>query len=173
MHVVEARNLTGQVMLEEIVPESSVELFVTVPPVDEGLSKVLASHFVLCIPLVAQLATGIPMLIEKSVRPALHRIVGERRGSTPAVDVDGFARFGDSETFPSGAWPQDAAANTHKQAGRQRTSLTRASSCSGHVTKRFNILATLKQGNEGMYSNASGYVHMGLRLHWGKCITGQ
>ena len=42
-----------------------------------------------------------------------------------------------------------------------------------HVTKRFRILATLKQGNESMYSNTSGYVHMGLRLDWGTGITGQ
>ena len=42
-----------------------------------------------------------------------------------------------------------------------------------HVKKRFRILATLKQGNKGMYSNTSGYVHMGLRLDWGKGITGQ
>ena len=42
-----------------------------------------------------------------------------------------------------------------------------------HVTKRFRILATLKQGNKSMYSNTSGYVHMGLRLNWGKGITGQ
>ena len=31
----------------------------------------------------------------------------------------------------------------------------------------------LQQGNESMYSNTSGYVHMGLRLDWGKGITGQ
>ena len=43
-----------------------------------------------------------------------------------------------------GAWPRDAAADTHKQAGSQSTALTRAFSCSGHVTKRFRILATLK-----------------------------
>ena len=42
-----------------------------------------------------------------------------------------------------------------------------------HVTKRFRILATLKQGNKSMYSNTSGYVHMGLRLDWGKGITRQ
>ena len=41
-----------------------------------------------------------------------------------------------------------------------------------HVTKRFRILATLQRGNESMYSNTSGYVHMGLRLDWGKGITG-
>ena len=41
------------------------------------------------------------------------------------------------------------------------------------VSKRFRILATLKQGNKSMYSNTSGYVHMGLRLDWGKSITGQ
>ena len=63
-----------------------------------------------------------------------------------------------------GAWPRDAAADTHKQAGRQSTGLTGASSCSCHVTKRFRILATLKQGNRSMYSNTSEYVHMGLRL---------
>ena len=45
--------------------------------------------------------------------------------------------------------------------------------CSCHVTKRFRILATLQQGNESMYSNTSGYVHMGLRLDWGKGIKGQ
>ena len=60
-----------------------------------------------------------------------------------------------------GAWPRDAAVDTHKQAGRQGTVLTSASSCSGHVTKRFRILATLRQGNESMYSNTSGYVQMG------------
>ena len=42
-----------------------------------------------------------------------------------------------------------------------------------HVTKRFKILATLKQGNKNMYSNTSGYVHMGLRLDSGEDITGQ
>ena len=42
-----------------------------------------------------------------------------------------------------------------------------------HVTKRFRIDATLQQGNESMYSNTSAYVHMGLRLDWGKGIEGQ
>ena len=42
-----------------------------------------------------------------------------------------------------------------------------------HVTKRFRILANLQQGNESMYGNTSGYVHMGLRLDWSKGITGQ
>ena len=31
----------------------------------------------------------------------------------------------------------------------------------------------LQQGNESMYSNTSGYVHMVLTLDWGKGITGQ
>ena len=31
----------------------------------------------------------------------------------------------------------------------------------------------MKQGNKRMYSNTSGYGHMGLRLDWGKGITGQ
>ena len=61
--------------------------------------------------------------------------------------------------------------DTHKQAGRQSTALTGASLRSCHVTKRFRILATLKKGNESMYSNTSGYVHLELRLDWGKCIT--
>ena len=42
-----------------------------------------------------------------------------------------------------------------------------------HVTKRFRILATLQRGNKSMYNNTSGYVHMGLRLDWGKGIMGQ
>ena len=42
------------------------------------------------------------------------------------------------------------AVDTHKQAGRQSTALTGASSRSCHVTKRFRILATLKQGNKSM-----------------------
>ena len=78
-----------------------------------------------------------------------------------------------SDAFPWGAWPRDAAVDTHKQAGRQSTALTGASLRSCHATKRFRILATLKQGNKSMYSNTSGYVHMGLRLDWGKGITGQ
>ena len=59
------------------------------------------------------------------------------------------------DAFPWGAWPRDAALDTHKQAGRQSTALTGASSRSCHVTKRFRILATLKQGIESMYSNTS------------------
>ena len=42
-----------------------------------------------------------------------------------------------------------------------------------NVTKRFRILATLKQGNKSIYSNTLGYVHTGLRLDWVKGITGQ
>ena len=77
------------------------------------------------------------------------------------------------DVFPWGAWPRDAAVDTHKQAGRQSTALTGASLRSCHVRKRFRILASLKQGNESMYSNTSGYVHIGVRLDWGKGITGQ
>ena len=90
-----------------------------------------------------------------------------------ARDVCNHAAAGAHDAFPRGAWPRDAATDTRKQAGRQSTALTGASSCSCHVTKRFRILATLKQGNKSMYSNTSGYVHMGLRLDWGKGITGQ
>ena len=78
-----------------------------------------------------------------------------------------------NDAFPCGAWPRDAAVDTRKQAGRQSTALTGTSSRSCHMTKRFRILATLKQGNKSMYSNISGYVHMGLRLDRGKGITGQ
>ena len=78
-----------------------------------------------------------------------------RRGLRLDEAVPGVTRF------RGGAWPRDAAVDTHKQAGRQSTALTRASSCSCNVTKRFRILATLKQRNRSMYSNTSGYVHMG------------
>ena len=90
---------------------------------------------------------------------------GSRQGDKPA-EADCLAFFGGHILLltPScwGAWPRDAAVDTHKQAGRQSTALTRASSCSCHVTKRFRILATLKQGNKSMYSNTSEDVHMGL-----------
>ena len=91
MHAVESSSLIRQVIFGEILSESPIELFVALPPVDEGLSKVLASHFNFCIPLVARLATGIPTLIERCVRCASHHVVRERCGSTPTVDVDGFA----------------------------------------------------------------------------------
>ena len=95
MHAVQRRNLIWQVSLGGILPESPVDLFVALPPVDEGLSKVLTSHFYLCVPLVPRRATSIPMFIEGCVRCASHRLVGERRCSTPAVDVDVFAHFSD------------------------------------------------------------------------------
>ena len=62
---------------------------------------------------------------------------------------------------PWGAWPRDAAVTrTSKQAGKAlRSQGHQLHSC--HETKRFRILATLKQGNKSMYSNTSGYVHMG------------
>ena len=91
MHAVESSNFVRQVIFGEILSESPIQLFVALPPVDEGLSKVLAGHFDFCIPLVARLATGIPTLIERRVRCASHHLVRERRGSTPTVDVDGFS----------------------------------------------------------------------------------
>ena len=102
------------------------------------------------------------------------------RGGGPRNSLPGL-HLGEGRRIPyvmvtrsrGGAGPPDAAADTHEQSGRQSTALTRASSCSCHVTKRFRILATLKQGNKSMYRNTSGYVHMGLRLDWGKGITGQ
>ena len=82
-------------------------------------------------------------------------------------------RVGYIDAFPWGAWPRDAAVTRKsKQAGKAlRSQGHQLRSC--RETKRFRILATLKQGNKSMYSNTSGYVHMGLRLDWGKGITGQ
>ena len=91
MHAVESSNLTRWVMFGEILSESPIELFVAVSPVDESRSKVLASHFNFCIPLVARLAAGIPKLIERSVRCASRHLVREWCGSSPTVDVDGLA----------------------------------------------------------------------------------
>ena len=91
MHAVESSNLIRQVMFGEILSESPIELFVALPPVDEGLSKVVASHFDFSIPLVARLATGVPTLIEGCVRGALHHLVRECCRSTPTVDVHGLA----------------------------------------------------------------------------------
>ena len=96
MDAVQACNLIGQVLLDEIVPESPVELFVALPLVEGGPSKLLTSHFDLLVPLVARRATSIPMFTEGCVRRASHRLVGEQRCSTPAVHVDGFAQFGNS-----------------------------------------------------------------------------
>ena len=102
-----------------------------------------------------------PVVLGVQVAPS-----GTRGMGNPAA-VNAF------DAFPWGALPRDAAVDTRKQAGRQSTALTGASSRSCHVTKRFRILATLKQGNKSMYSNTSGYVHMGLGLDWSKGITGQ
>ena len=49
----------------------------------------------------------------------------------------------------------------------------RKASSTRKIKPQTSNLATLKQGNKSMYSNTSGYVHMGLRLDWGKGITGQ
>ena len=99
----------------------------------------------------------------------------EIRGPQPPIRVQTPESIGGcfTDVFPWGAWPRDTEADTNRQAGRQSTALTRAFSCSCHVTKRFRILPTLKQGNKRMYGNTSGYVHMGLTLDWGKGVTGQ
>ena len=91
MHAVESSNLTRQVIFGEILSESSMELFVAVSPVNEGRSKVLASHFNFCIPVVGRLATGIPTLIERCVRCASRHLVREWCGSSPTVHVDDLA----------------------------------------------------------------------------------
>ena len=89
----------------------------------------------------------------------------EKNPTLGSVNVEGTeTEHATLDAFPWEAWPRDAAVDTHRQAGRQSTALTGASSRSCHVTKRFRILATLQQGNGSMYSNTSGYVHMGLRL---------
>ena len=92
MHAVESSNLIRQVIFGEILSESPIELFVAVSPVNEGRSKVLASHFNFCIPLVTRLATGIPTLI----RCASRHLLREWCGSSPTVAVDGLAELGDS-----------------------------------------------------------------------------
>ena len=89
------------------------------------------------------------------------------------VRVGVFMAWADGDAFPWGGLATGRCADKHKQEGRQSTALTGASLRSCHVTKRFRILATLHRGNKSMYSNTSGYVHMGLRLDWGKGITGQ
>ena len=91
MHAVGSSNLAPQVMFGEILSESPTELFVAVSPVDEGRSKVLASHSDFCIPLIARLATGIPTLIERCVRCASRNLVREWFGSSATVGVDGLA----------------------------------------------------------------------------------
>ena len=89
------------------------------------------------------------------------------------TDVGGGPIGSTTDAFPWGAWPRVAAVtHTSKQAGKAlRSQGHQLRSC--HVTKHFRILATLEQGNKSMYSNTSGYVHMGLRPDWGKGITGQ
>ena len=96
MHAVQACNLIGQVGLDKIVPESPVELFVALPPVDKGPSKVLTNHFDLPVPLVAWCVASVSVLVKGRVRRASHRLVGERRCSTLAVYVDDSAQFVDS-----------------------------------------------------------------------------
>ena len=77
MHAVESSNLTRQAIFGEVLSESPIELFVAASPFDEGRWKVLASHFDFCIPLVAQLATNIPTLIDRCVRSASRQLVRE------------------------------------------------------------------------------------------------
>ena len=77
MHAVESSNLTWQVIFGEILSESPIQLFVAVSPVDKGRSKILASHFDFCIPLVARLASGVPTLIERCVKCASRHLVRE------------------------------------------------------------------------------------------------
>ena len=89
------------------------------------------------------------------------------RGMSSLAAVKRFLRV------PVGGLATGRCGDTHKQAGRQSTALTGASIRSCHVTKRFRILATLQRGNKSMYSNTSGYVHMGLRLDWSKGNKGQ
>ena len=98
---------------------------------------------------------------------------GPEGSHTTQVEGGGKGATSASDPFPWGAWPQDTPVDTHKQAGRQSTALTGASLRSCHVTKPFRVLSTLQQGNKSMYSNTSGYAHMGLRLDWGKGITRQ
>ena len=91
MHAVESSNFTRQGIFGEALSESPMELFVERSPFDEGRSKVLASHFDFCIPLVSRLTTEIPTLTERCVRSASRQFVRKWCGSSPTVDVDGLA----------------------------------------------------------------------------------
>ena len=85
----------------------------------------------------------------------------------PSSDVDSAHR---------GRMPADQpapAAVPFPPKGTWRAPVSASVGCPATFGQRFRILATLQQGNESMYSNTSGYVHMGLRLDWGKGITGQ
>ena len=86
MHTIESSNLTLQGIFGEALSESPIELFVATSPFNEGRSKVLASHFDFCVPLLAWLTTDIPTLIERSVRSASRQFVREWCGSSPTVD---------------------------------------------------------------------------------------
>ena len=91
MHAVESSNWSRQAIFGEVLSESPIELFVAASPFEEGCSKILASHFDFCVPLVARLATDIPTLIKRCVRRAWRQLVREWCGSPPTVDVDGLA----------------------------------------------------------------------------------
>ena len=83
--------------------------------------------------------TGIALFLRHGGPPpkALHQS-GLTMGK---MSVHGEPKFSEvqprvfTDVFPSGAWPRDAVVDTHKQAGRQSTALTGASSRSCHVTK--------------------------------------
>ena len=88
MHEVQACDLVGQVGLDKIVPESPVQFFVALSPVDKRISKVLTGHFDRHVPLVAWCAAGESAFVEGCVRRALHRLIGEQRCLAPAVYLD-------------------------------------------------------------------------------------
>ena len=68
VHAVQACDLVGLVTLHEVVPVSPVKLFIAFLPVDKGPSKILTSHFDLCVQLVAWCAATGSAFIEGSVR---------------------------------------------------------------------------------------------------------
>ena len=60
----------------------------------------------------------------------------------------------------------------HTQVSRQAKHYAHKGIYALSCDKAFQNPCHSARGNESMYSNTSGYVHMGLRLDWGKGITG-
>ena len=70
MLAVQACKLGGQVILDQIVPESPVEFFVAFSPVNQGISQILTGHFNLRVPLVAWCAARGSAFVKGRVRRA-------------------------------------------------------------------------------------------------------
>ena len=93
MHAIQACDLVGKVGLHEAVPVPRVEFLVAFSAVDKGLSKFLATHFDLRVPLLARCAARACAFIEECVRGPLHRFRGKQRCLAPGVYVDNVAQI--------------------------------------------------------------------------------